>query len=673
MTETRATFAQMGTAERALWYGLAALSLVVFIWGCIRLVHKYRAGRKVERRPSVGLAATIRIVLSHSWIRRRATVSGLAHLAVFYGFLVLFAGTTILAVQDDVAKPLFGFDFWRGSFYLGYSLFLDVFGLALVVGLLVLAGRRGVERLPRLIAGRADGRPRRGNAIEDWVFLGALLYLGATGFLLEGLRDAEGAPSFEKWAPAGWLLGRGLHDAGMAPHTAEVIHHVLWWGHGLAALAFVSAIPFTKGLHMLAGPAGVLTRETVAGKQLALDPIGYATMRDFAPAHLLQLDACTRCGKCHEACPATNGGMPLSPRDLVLDLASGALQLLETGDILVGGMIDQDTLWSCTQCMACVEVCPVGIEHVPIINELRRGSVARGDMDTRLQSALETIYTAGNSFGESRRKRGRWAKELPFEVKDIRTEPAEVLWFVGDYASFDPRNKRATQAFAHLLAGAGVDFGILYDAEVNAGCDVRRVGEEGLYTELVERNLKALSACEFDRIVTTDPHSFHTLRNEYPQFGGNWRIDHHSELLLELLRSGAIVPSRTLPARVTYHDPCKLGRYNGVFDAPREVIAAVGAELVEMPRSRNNSFCCGAGGGRIWMSDTARPGARRPAELRIDEAVALGALDYFVVACPKDVTMYEDAIKTSGHARRIELIELSELVLESLAPVDSQA
>jgi len=337
----------------------------------------------------------------------------------------------------------------------------------------------------------------------------------------------------------------------------------------------------------------------------------------------------------------------------------------EHADIL--GTIRPETLWSCMQCMACVEICPVGIEHVPIINQMRRALVERGEMDGQLQQTLETIHTSGNSFGEAKRKRARWAKELDFEVKDIRKERAELLWFVGDYASFDPRNQKVTQALARILRSAGVDFGILYDGERTAGNDVRRAGEEGLWSSLAEENIETISGCRFDRILTTDPHTFNTLKNEYPQLGGSWTVLHHSQLLLELLESGRLAPRKGLGYRVTYHDPCTLGRYNGVYEEPRQVLAAAGCELVEMPRNRDNSFCCGAGGGRIWMKELRAEDAQRPSESRIDEAVGLGAIDYFVVTCPKDVTMYEDAIKTSGHQDEIELREMSELLLESLA------
>ncbi|MDA8062215.1 MAG: (Fe-S)-binding protein, partial [Actinomycetota bacterium] len=222
-----------------------------------------------------------------------------------------------------------------------------------------------------------------------------------------------------------------------------------------------------------------------------------------------------------------------------------------------------------------------------------------------------------------------------------------------------------------LLRSVGVDFGILFDAERTGGCDVRRVGEEGLFTTLAEHNIGTISGCEFERIFTSDAHSFNTLRNEYPELGGSWTVLHHTQLLDELIASGRLRPARKLGYRVTYHDPCNLGRYNGVYDAPRRVLRAIGVELVEMPRSRDNSFCCGAGGGRIWMKELRAEGSRRPSEQRIDEAVDLGGIDYFVVCCPKDVTMFEDAIKTSGHQDAIRLKEISELVLEALGLADA--
>jgi Fe-S oxidoreductase len=691
--QTRETFAGLETWEVVLWYTLIAVSVAIFFFGVARLVLKYRRGRTTERianRVERAKRATT-IIATHAWIRRRDPLAGLGHLLVFYGFVVLFIGTAILAFQDDFANPVLSFDFFHGWFYLGYSLFLDLFGAGLVVGLTIFTIKRGILRPFRLRYWRPvdpaeplRDQPRR-YELGDWAFLGALYFLALTGFLLEAFRIAAHDPSFEVWAPVGWVVGKAFIGLGLTGATADDARFADWWVHGVFALFWVSSIPFTKAVHMLVAPASVAVKDGRAGERLPSLPagakaaeVGYAFIDALSPKHLLDLDACTKCGKCHAACPATNTGYPLSPRDLILDLrevAEGAMgnraalgippRFPDHAEIL--GTIKPETLWSCMQCMACVEICPVGIEHVPIINQMRRALVERGEMDGQLQQTLETIYTSGNSFGEPKRKRGRWARDLPFAVKDIRTSPAEFLWFVGDYASFDPRNQKVTQALARILRSAGVDFGILYDAERTAGNDVRRVGEEGLYADLAEENVAAISACSFERVLTSDPHTFNTLKNEYPQFGGTWTVIHHSQLLLELIERRRLKLRKGLGYRVTYHDPCALGRYNGVYDEPRKVLARLGAELVEMPRNRDNSFCCGAGGGRIWMKELKPEGQPRPSEARIDEAVALGGLDYFVVACPKDVTMYEDAIKTSGHQGELELRELSELVWESVA------
>ncbi|MEX2557923.1 MAG: (Fe-S)-binding protein, partial [Actinomycetota bacterium] len=418
--------------------------------------------------------------------------------------------------------------------------------------------------------------------------------------------------------------------------------------------------------------------------------LGYQTLGDFTWKELLDFDACTKCGRCHEVCPARASGAPLSPRDLILDLRQFAEQATRvrpfldwerraadegtpgggdgngdgagtapSGAKLAGGIIPAETLWACTTCMACVEACPVGIEHVPTIIQLRRSLVDEGDLEPTLQDALQNIAQQGNSFGQSARTRGKWAKELPFPVKDARKKPVRVLWFVGDYMSFDPRLQGLARSLATILDDAGVDFGILYDGERNAGNDVRRVGEEGLFEMLVEQNIKTLSTCDFNEIITSDPHTYNTLKNEYPQFGGSWKITHYTEFLLRLLERGLITPKRGMGIRATYHDPCYLARYNRVIDAPRDILGRLGVELVEMPRNRENTFCCGAGGGRIWMDDSTL--AERPSEQRMKEASELG-ITHFVVACPKDVTMYRDAAKTTGFDDRITVVDIVELI-----------
>jgi Fe-S oxidoreductase len=327
-------------------------------------------------------------------------------------------------------------------------------------------------------------------------------------------------------------------------------------------------------------------------------------------------------------------------------------------------VIRPETLWACTTCLACVEACPVGIEHLTHIVNLRRNLVDQGIMDANLRTALTHLGDYGNSFGKPARARGKWTEGLAFKVKDLRREPAEYLWYVGDYASFDPRLQETSRALARVLLRARVDFGILYDGEKNAGNDVRRVGEEGLFEMLVEENLATLQKAKFQKIFTSDPHTFNTLRNEYPEFGGRYPVEHYSGLLLRLAQTGHLRPAKKLGYRVTYHDPCYLARYNRETNAPRELLKALGVEVLEMPRCRENTFCCGAGGGRIWMDDSDL--RERPSEMRIKEALGLAGVQYFVVACPKDFTMYTDAVKTSGNEGKIAVKDLIELVEEAM-------
>ncbi len=700
-SSSRPVFWDFTVGLRVAWYFLAVLSVLVFAYGVARPLARWRRGHggpwppypwaEIPGRLWTGLRA----LFSHATIQRRDRLAGWAHRGIFYGFIVLFAGTVILGFDTDFTKPVFGWDYFHGNFYLAYKEVLNLLGTALIAGVLVMMIRRGILRPRKLDYARPDraaDEPQFDRGVYragDWVFVVILLVITLTGFLLEGVRIAMDDPGYGATQFGGWIIAQGL--SGLGHGTLAGLRHGLWWFHGLLAITFVASIPYTKAAHMLTSYLSLSLRDRTAGKRLpsipterAQEPAGYGSLDDFSPLHLLQLDACTKCGRCHEACPANASGRPLSPRDVILELREHSLHDRSGEGVrgVLGGLlaghtngadsagavigpegVREETVWSCMQCNACVEICPVGIEQAPIINQLRRRLVEDGGLDANLQSTLHVIHKSGNSFGENRRKRGRWTQELDFEVKDARKEPVDVLWFVGDYASFDPRSQQVTRSLARLFHEAGVDFGILYDAERNSGNDVRRVGEEGLFETLAAHNIDVLTQCEFSSIVTSDPHSLNTLRNEYPEMGGSWHVMHHTSLLTQLLEDRRL-PTRPLGYRVTYHDPCHLGRFNGEYDNPRRIIELLGCTLVEMPRNRDNSFCCGAGGGRIWIPD--RPGQERPSESRIAEAVGLEGVELFVVSCPKDVTMYEDAIKTSGNAGKIELRELTELIEEAL-------
>ena len=697
----------MPPGVEALWYALVAISIAVFLYGVLRPLHRYRHGNRdglppLRELPGRFWSATVS-VYSQLTIARRDALAGWAHRGIFYGWVVLAVGTVVVAASHDVVEPIFGKPFYVGNFYLGFKAVLNLLGTALIAGLLAMMVRRAVLRPAKLDYTRPD-RPseaqedrRRVYRIGDWVFVLSLLAIAVTGFMLEGVRIAMEHPGYDGFQFGGWVAAQPFEGAGDS--TLSAWRHGIWWFHGLLAIVFVASIPYTKASHMLASYASMILRDPLAGKRLrpipperAEEPAGYGSLADFSAVHLLQLDACTRCGKCHEACPALATGRPLSPRDVVLELHEQARAQQTSGPIggVLGGLlfsaaedgsprgsvlgdggVGADTIWSCMQCNACVEICPVGIEQAPIINQMRRRLLDEGELDAGLQATLEQIHRSGNSLGQSRRSRGKWTSELPFEVKDARKEEVDVLWFVGDYASFDPRSQRVTRSLAGLLNRAGVDFGILYDGERNAGNDVRRAGEEGLFELLAEHNGEQLSQCSFDRILTSDPHSLNTLTHEYREFGGPWTVLHHTDLLLELVLDASLELGEPLGHRVTYHDPCYLGRHNGGYDEPRELLRLLGCDLAEMPRNRDNSFCCGAGGGQIWIADQGD--GERPSENRIREALALDGVDLFVVACPKDVTMYEDAIKTTGSGDLLQLREITELLEESAASASGGA
>jgi heterodisulfide reductase subunit C/nitrate reductase gamma subunit len=514
VTKTRPVFWHFALWLKVIWYVLAVTSVAVLAYGILRPILKWRRGQGGPwppypwREMPGRIAAGVRLLLSHATIERRDHVAGWAHRGIFYGFVVLTAGTLILGFDTDFTSPVFGWSYFHGDFYLIYKETLNVLGTALVLGVIVMMVRRGIVRPAKLNYSRPDRAPddpqydRRVYRVGDWVFVIALLVIALTGFLLEGVRIAMDHPGYGATQFGGWIFAQAL--GGIDRATLAGLRHGLWWFHGLLAIVFVASIPYTKAAHMLTSFLSLSLRDPMAGKRLrsipperASEPAGYGALADFSPLHLLHLDACTKCGKCHEACPANATGRPLSPRDVILELREQSNRASSGIGGVLGGLVDGDadgdrftasvvgpdgvrveTVWSCMQCNACVEACPVGIEQAPIINQLRRRLVEEGELDSNLQTTLEVIHKSGNSFGENKRRRGRWTKELDFDVPDARKQPVDVLWFVGDYASFDPRSQEVTRTLARLFHTAGVDFGILYDGERNSGNDVRRVGEE---------------------------------------------------------------------------------------------------------------------------------------------------------------------------------------------------
>ncbi len=686
---TREIFMNFPVWMQVVFYVIGLSTSAFFIYGFWLRIKKYRRGREAGRFNNlVGrFFKALGMMATNATIFKRDTYAGVAHWLIFWGFVVLFLGTVTVAVDHDFLELVFEYRLLKGSFYLWFSLFLDVFGVFFIVGLLMMIFRRGVMHPPQLDYRRPDLPPEKYSRAsykkDDKTFLWLLLIIGLTGFLIEGLRiAAEGMPAFEKWSPVGWLIAGWVENL-----PVSTLHMYTWWFHAVIVLVFIAYIPFSKAMHMLVDYANLMFVDDLAARRLPRvteekmkEGMGYLKLEDFTWKELLDFDACTKCGRCHAACPANASGAPLSPRDLILDLRTFANEKLgpkewfsqvflngngKKDKALAGGVIKKETLWSCTTCMACVEACPVGIEHLTSIVNLRRTLVDEGEMEDSLQDALMNIGDYGNSFGQSERMRAKWTKDLDFKIKDARKEPVQYLWFVGDYASFDTNVQQMTRKVANLFHSIGLNFGILYEAEKNAGNDVRRIGEEGLFEMLVEDNSEALKDAQFKEIITTDPHTLNTLKYEYPEFGANYKVLHYTELLCRLMDEGKLKISKKLNQyKVTYHDPCYLGRYNRQTEAPRRLLEALGVDFHEMRRCKENSFCCGAGGGRIWMDDSKLE--KRPSVQRIEEALEIDGVNLFVVACPKDYTMFSDAVKTSGNEDKLAVKDIIELVEEAL-------
>jgi Fe-S oxidoreductase len=646
-------------------YSLMALgSVILLVRFFMRARLWWRIGRPEVRwdRLHVRIWRLIKYAIFQVKVVRQK-YPGLMHLGLAWGFFIFFLGTALATIDSHFLKIL------QGNVYLVYKFILDTFTLLFLIGAGMAGYRRFFQRPSRLTL----------ESGFTWsLVLITLVVLG--GWVTEALRLAVEKPVWKLWTPLGWLLAQGWIASGASESTLMNLHLGIWIFHLLLVAITLATLPVGTLLHVLTGPLNVFFSklERPVGKLGAIpqtakgEPIYASTLRNLTWKQLLDGDACTECGRCEDACPAFASGKPLSPKQFILGLRTALrkdgrmlLNPDSTAPSLIGEKISDDVLWSCTTCGACVCECPVLIEHVDTIVEMRRYLVIEGRMDAELQGALENLGRYGNSFGQSERMRARWTQPIQPPIKDARREPVDYLWFVGDYASYSPTLTDITVKTAEVFRKAGLDFGILFDAERNAGNDVRRVGEEGLFEMLMEKNSMALGKCTYKAIVTTDPHSYNTLKNEYSIDGKEGvPVLHYTELLDQLISAGKLKFTNKLGTKVTYHDPCYLGRYNDVYDAPRRIIAATGCELIEMPRHNDGSFCCGAGGGRIWMAEGEIQ--ERPSESRVREAAELNGVSTFVVACPKDITMFRDAVKTTGNEQRMDVKDLIDLVHAAL-------
>ncbi len=643
-------------------YLMFAVSLVVAGYGVYRRAALWRRGLPADRfdRPMERL----KMLVKHALEQRRTArekYAAVFHTFIFYGFIVLTIATTVVMLDYDFGLPIM-----RGQFYLYFQSFIvDVFGALVLVGV-------GIAAIRRLIV-----RPKKLVYTDEALWILAAIFLVAlTGFLIEGWRIAATNDPWRAWSPFGNLVAQASQSL-MSEGAMVTAHRITWWFHAALVFGFIAWAPYTKMIHVLTGPLNIYTARLgpTGGSLKPIDfdklaetgePMGVKTLAGFTWKDLLDLDACTECGRCTSVCPANAVGKSLSPRDIILDLRNFARS---DGDSAFAAPIINavpataaESLWQCTTCGACMEACPVFIEQMPKIVDLRRYLVMEeSDFPDTMQEAITSLESRGHPFRGTQSSRIDWAEGL--NVKTMaEARDAEVLLWVGCGGALIERNQKVVRATAQLLEKAGVRFAILGREEKCTGDPARRIGNEFLFEMLAKENVEKLGQYGVRKIVTSCPHCFNTLRNEYPQFGGHYEVYHHSEFLAKLVDEGKIKSVVLNDQKITFHDPCYLGRHNGVFDAPRELVRISSKNApVEMKQSRANGFCCGGGGGISFVEE---PSDKRVNQERARQALETGA-DIVAVGCPFCLTMLEDGINARRGERDVNVMDVAELLWQS--------
>jgi len=667
------------TPSREVFEGIPGAVLVAFytlipmllVWGAFKFADRVRNWERgaPDRRRTTTRNVKRRLNDLRAGVYMRTLLrdfgAGLMHSMIYFGFMALLGVTTVLEIDHQLPESL---KFLHGRTYLAYSFFGDLAGVVFMVGIVWALLRRYVQRPWRI---RIKTRP------EHALILGTFALIGITGFLVEGLRIAEvGSPGYEKWSFVGYPLSQ-LFD-GLSAHSLTQWHQWTWILHVVAFAAFLVMLPITMLRHMFTSPLNMYLRDRDRPKgamrampnlaETSLESFGANVVEDFTWKQLLDTDSCTMCGRCTSVCPAKATGKLLDPREIVLKVGEvmaassphgyvrpplGTPKEITISSNSVFERITTEELWACTSCRACDEICPVNIEILDKILDMRRYlTLMESDFPPELGTAYRGMENQSNPWGLNPGERGDWAVSLRDEGLNVEIldpgQPleAEYLYWVGCAGSFDDKNKKVTQAMAKLLRRAGITVAILGPSEMCTGDPARRSGNEYLFQMLAMPNVEMLNGMGVKKIITQCPHCFNTLKNEYPQLGGNYELIHHSQLLENLIASGQLdVSQATLEERLTYHDSCYLGRHNDVYLAPRKVVGSIkGIEIIEMPRNGTNGMCCGAGGARMWMEENI---GTKVNEERAREAIATGATRV-ATACPFCYIMLDDGVKAAG-------------------------
>jgi len=659
MEFTREIYWNVGHGATTLvpMYLLTLAAFALFVNEAWKRIEVYRQGLPLNRLDNlpVRILSMVKTMLLQTKVLN-VRGPGLAHALFFWGFFLLFIGTSLIVLQADFTDLLFGVKFLKGNFYLLFSLVLDIAGMLAIVMLGGLLVRRYIVR------------PEGLETKKDDAFMHGLLFaILISGFVIEGARMAvtEMGTPLANWSPVGLVFAKGF--IGFGEENLLSMHRYTWWLHMVLVAVFIGTLPFTKFRHILTtsanylfadqGPKGMLVSLDMEDEEA--ESFGVAAVTDLTWKDLFDTDACTQCKRCQDRCPAHATDKPLSPMKIVNQIGEVAFEnpkanLIET--------CDKDALWSCTTCRACQEICPASIEHVNKIVDMRRNMVLmEGEFPgEEVMAAMEQTEVNGNPLGLGYASRGDWAEDVG--IKTLAEDPdVDILYFVGCYASFDKRNIEIAKSFVKLCQAAGIKVGILGKEEKCCGEPMRKMGNEYLYQSLALENVELIKGYGVKKVVTSCPHCFNTLAKDYRELDFDVEVENYTVFLENLLKSGQLkLNSEGLSC--TYHDSCYLGRHNDIYDTPRNLVAAAGGQVVEMGKNRAEAFCCSAGGGRIMAEE--KLGDRINIK-RVEMAVETGA-PTLLSNCPFCLTMFEDGIKGADVEDKLNAKDIAEVLAERL-------
>jgi Fe-S oxidoreductase/nitrate reductase gamma subunit len=654
-------------------YVLAAIALAFWVFGLYRRYQLWCLGKPddclkdIGKRIPVFICTTIVDFLAH---RRflRDPYPGMMHFALFWGFVILLFASGVDAFTHYITGHIIG------TPYLWFKLIVNIAGFLALIGIIMAAFRRYVLRPKRL-----------NTLLDDGIGMGLIAGMLITGFIVEGLRlaatEMSTHPDWAVWSVGGWIFAKAL--TGASQNSLLWWHWSLWWLHSVLVLGAIvySGLVFSKLQHIIVSPLNIFFRSLgpvgapslINIENAETEPLGVGEIKDFTWKQLLDLDACTNCGRCQDACPAWATGKPLSPRKVVQDLKVHMLraanqQANQTGNAptLIGESPSEAEIWSCTTCGACQETCPVYVEHIVKIIDLRRHLVlAQNKMPETAQLMLRNMQSRGHPWAgiQSLRLRGDWTSGLELKIL-AGGDNAGTLFWVGCTGALAERNVAATLSVTRVLKAAGVDFAVLGEAETCCGDPARRAGYEFQFQIMAEQNIEIFRSHNIKEIITSCPHCYNTIKNEYPRYGGDFKVVHYTQLIAHFIRQGKLKLTKELNSKLTYHDPCYLGRYNGVYQEPRRVLQAIPkAKLAEMERSRHKGFCCGGGGGHMWIEE--QPGTTKINQMRLEDVLKTGA-ETVVTACPYCLQMFEESIEHKELKDSLKAKDLVEIVEEAM-------